>query len=403
MGGPLAGFRILELTSTVSGPMAGMVLADQGADIIKIEPPLIGDLCRVMGSSRNGMAAMYATLNRNKRSLVLDLKQPEDMDIFLKLVPDTDVLIENYRPGIVEKLGIDYDSLRAINPGLVYVSITGYGDSGPYCNRRVYDPLIQATTGTSVEQGGDQPSNVRTVMFDKITGYTAAQAATAALLQRSKTGRGQYLPISMLKSALYYQWPDFMWSRTLQGEDITHAGELADYFRVFRARDGHLAIILVVDDALTSLCESIGSELHLDPRFATFPARLVYGDALQAELERALSQFDVADLCALLDEKGVPAARANSPEEIFDDPQIIEQQAILTVEHPSAGTMRIADTPFKFEGQAELPAMHAATLGQHSTEILRELGVDQSHIDRIEKREAANRALMAGFTLAQAK
>jgi crotonobetainyl-CoA:carnitine CoA-transferase CaiB-like acyl-CoA transferase len=403
MGGPLAGFRILELTSTVSGPMAGMVLADQGADIIKIEPPMIGDLGRVMGSSRNGMAAMYSTLNRNKRSLVLDLKQPEDMEIFLKLVPDTDVLIENYRPGIVEKLGIDYDSLKAINPGLVYVSISGYGESGPYRDRRVYDPLIQATTGTCVEQGGTQPSNVRTVIFDKVTGYTAAQAATAALLQRSKTGRGQYLPISMLKSALYYQWPDFMWSRTLQGDNIAHAGELADYFRVFRARDGHLAIILVADDALKSLCEFTGSELHLDPRFANLPARLMHGDALHTELELALSQFDVADLCNYLDEKGVPVARANSPQEMFDDPQVIEQEAIITVEHPVAGTMRIADTPFKFEGQDELPARHAATLGQHSAEILRELGVDQAHVDRIEQREAANRELMAGFSLAQAK
>jgi crotonobetainyl-CoA:carnitine CoA-transferase CaiB-like acyl-CoA transferase len=403
MGGPLAGFRILELTSTVSGPMAGMILADQGADIIKIEPPLIGDLGRVMGSSRNGMAAMYSTLNRNKRSLVLDLKHAEDMAIFLKLIPDTDVVIENYRPGIVQKLGIDYETLKGINPGLVYVSITGYGESGPYQNRRVYDPLIQATTGTSAEQGDHGPNNVRTVIFDKVTGYTAAQAATAALLQRSKTGRGQYLPISMLKSALYYQWPDVMWSRTLQGEGISHFGELAEYFRVFKARDGFLAIVLVADDAFAHLNEFSGSELHLDPRFTTFVARLQNGAALQTELDQALAAFDVDDICRHLDQHGVPVARANTLDEVFDDPQVIEQDAILSVEHPVAGAMRIANTPFQFEGQDELPKMHAAILGQHSAEILRELGVAESEIERIEKREAANRELMAGFSLDQSK
>ena len=159
MAGPLHGFRVLELTSTVSGPMAGMILADQGADVIKVEPPMIGDLARMMGSSRNGVGAMYAALNRNKRSLVLDLKEPTELEVLLKLIPDIDVLIENYRPGIVQKLGIDYESLSAINPKLVYISISGYGETGPYKDRRVYDPLIQATSGTAWDQGnGGHPS-----------------------------------------------------------------------------------------------------------------------------------------------------------------------------------------------------------------------------------------------------
>ena len=152
MSGPLHGYKIIELTSTVSGPVAGMILGDQGADIIKIEPPMIGDLARHMGDIRNGVSAMYATLNRNKRSLVLDLKDAADLEIFLQLVPTADVLIENYRPGIVEKLGIDYETLKPLNPGLVYASISGYGESGPYRHRRVYDPLIQATTGTASQQ-----------------------------------------------------------------------------------------------------------------------------------------------------------------------------------------------------------------------------------------------------------
>lgn len=403
MSGPLNGYRIIELTSTVSGPVAGMILGDQGADIVKIEPPMVGDLARHMGDSRNGMAAMFTTLNRNKRSLVLDLKDAADMEIFLQLIPTADVLIENYRPGIVKKLGIDYDTLKVLNPGLVYASISGYGQSGPYQHRRVYDPLIQATTGAASEQDGARPANIRTVIFDKITGYTTAQAITAALLGRAKTGKGQYLPISMLSSALYFQWPDVMWSHTFQGEDIQSGGTLADWFQIFKTADGFASIILVTSDAFEKLCLLLDLELHLDERFSSLPARLANADVLRPQLESAMAGWTTEELCAELDTLDVPVARVNSLEDIVNDPQIIEQGALHQIEHPVAGTMRIANTPFQFEGQGALPAMHAAELGQHSTEILKELGRPQEDIDRIEQREQRNREIMAGFTLAQAR
>lgn len=399
MAGPLADYRILELTSTVSGPVAGMILGDQGADIIKIEPPMLGDLARFMGDINNGMGGMFSTLNRNKRSLVLDLKEPADMSIFMRLVPTADVLIENYRPGIVQKLGIDYDSLAKINPGLVYTSISGYGQSGPYQNRRVYDPLIQATTGTSAEQHGDRPTNVRTVIFDKVTGYTAAQAITAALLQREKTGRGEYLPISMLQSALYYQWPDVMWSHTLQSEDASYSGKLADYFQIFKASDGYICIILVADDACQQLCELLGIEAHKDEKFATFAARLAHADEWLQLMDDALSTWKTEDLCTGLDKHGIPVARVNTVDEMFNDPQVVEQNSILNIEHPVAGPLKIAATPFQFRDQSPLPRRHAPTHGQHSAEILGELGVESAEIERIEAREQANRDLLAGFSL----
>jgi crotonobetainyl-CoA:carnitine CoA-transferase CaiB-like acyl-CoA transferase len=171
-----------------------MILGDQGADIIKIEPPMTGDLARFMGDRRNGMSAMFATLNRNKRSLVLDLKHQADKEIFLQLVASADVLIENYRPGVTRKLGIDYETLNTLNPGLVYASISGYGQTGPYQHKRVYDPLIQATAGAAAAQDRGRPQNIRTVIFDKVTGYTAAQAITAALLARAKPGRASIYP-----------------------------------------------------------------------------------------------------------------------------------------------------------------------------------------------------------------
>ena len=403
MSGPLHGYKIIELTSTVSGPVAGMILGDQGADIIKIEPPMIGDLARHMGDIRNGVSAMYATLNRNKRSLVLDLKDAADLEIFLQLVPTADVLIENYRPGIVEKLGIDYETLKPLNPGLVYASISGYGESGPYRHRRVYDPLIQATTGTASQQNSDKPANIRTVVFDKVTGYTTAQAITAALLARAKTGKGQRLSISMLSSALYFQWPDVMWSHTFNGEGIQGGGPLADWFQIFKTADGFAAIILVTSDAFEQLCQLLGLQLHLDERFSTLPARLANMETLRQLLEEAMTGWTTEDLCAELDAHDVPVARVNSLDEMLNDPQIVEQEAVCQVEHPVAGSMHIANTPFHFEGQGALPALHAAQLGQHSTEILKELGCSSESINRIQQREQKNRDIMTGFSLAQAK
>jgi crotonobetainyl-CoA:carnitine CoA-transferase CaiB-like acyl-CoA transferase len=403
MSGPLHGYKIIELTSTVSGPLAGMILGDQGADIVKIEPPMIGDLARHMGDIRNGMSAMYATLNRNKRSLVLDLKDAADMEIFLRLVPTADVLIENYRPGVAEKLGIDYESLKQLNPTLVYASITGYGESGPYQHRRVYDPLIQATTGTASAQNSDRPANIRTIIFDKVTGYTTAQAITAALLSRAKTGKGQRLSISMLSSALYFQWPDVMWSHTFEGGDTQEGGALADWFQIFKTADGFAAVILVTSEAFEKFCLLLGLQLHLDERFSSLPARLANMETLQQLSEDALTGWSTDVLCAELDAHDVPVARINSLDEMLTDPQIAQQEALCHVEHPVAGSMCVANTPFQFEGQDTLPVLHAAELGQHSAEILKELGCSQESIDRIEQREEKNREIMANFSLAQAK
>lgn len=383
MEGALSGYRVVELTSTVSGPYAGMVLGDQGADVIKIEPPGIGDLARFMGDARNGMAAMYATLNRNKRSVVLDLKRDSDLVAFRKLAASADVLIENYRPGVVAKLGIDYENLKAINPELVYLSISGYGQSGPYRDRRVYDPLIQATVGTALEQHPDRPANIRSVIFDKVTGLTVAQAATTALLQRARTGRGQHLQISMLQSALYFQWPDVMWSHTLQGEGSQHHGELADYFQLYKAKDGHVAIILLADDAFAGLCKLVGCTLHEDERFLTFPDRLEHREVLKDELAVAFSDWTCADLCQHLDELSIPVAKANELQEVFADPQVLHQEAISTHEHPQAGEMKVANPPFQFEGQQPVPRRHAASLGEHTVEVLSEVGCSPEEIEAL--------------------
>lgn len=397
MPGPLSSVRVVEMTSTVSGPLAGMVLADQGADVIKVEPPMFGDTCRYLGGARSGMGGMYAVLNRNKRAVALDLKDATQKAVLLDLIDTADVLLENYRPGVLERQGFGYDVLAARNPGLVYASITGYGPDGPYENRRVYDPLIQATVGMAATQGdlGTRPENVRTIMFDKVTGLTAAQAITAALFQRSTTGQGQHLPVSMLDSALYYTWPDVMWSRTLQGDGVSDAGELADYFHILKTKDGFVSVILIQDDSLQLLSLWRGAEIHLDPRFATLPDRIEHRDAFIAAMEGILADVPTEEACEMLDSFGVPVARVNSLDSVHEDAQVVQQGSLLDVEHPEIGAMRIPRPPARFAGQAPIgtfPERHAARIGAHTREILEELGVDDALISDLEKRDAEQAA-----------
>ncbi|MBT5137726.1 MAG: CoA transferase [Acidimicrobiaceae bacterium] len=393
MPGPLSGYRVLELTSTVSGPMAAMILADQGADVIKIEPPLFGDTARYLGSSRAGMGAMFAVLNRNKRSVALDLKVAAEKDAFLALAQTADVVIENYRPGVVQSLGIDYEALSARNPGLVYASISGYGQDGPYQNRRVFDPLIQATAGTAAEQGGEIPANMRAIVYDKVTALTTSQAVTAALIERGRTGLGQYLPISMLDSALYYMWPDMMWSRTLLGDDIQHKGELADYFPIFRARDGYVSIVLVSDESLEMLSIWRGSELHLDVRYSTLPARLARAAAFKIEVEALLAEVSTDEICEMMDAFGVPVARVNTLDNVHDDEQVRHAGSLVESEHPRAGRMRYPRPPARFAVPV-FPERHAPYIGDDTREVLASVGVADDIICALEDRDALNAATL---------
>lgn len=400
MPGPLTGHRVLELTTTVSGPMAGMMLADQGAEVIKVEPPLTGDAARYLGPSRGGMSALFATLNRNKKSLTLDLKSEAENEIFLRLVETADVLLENYRPGVMNRLGLGYERLREINPRLVFASISGYGQDGPYESRRVYDPLIQATTGTVYAQGGDVPTNMRTIVFDKVTALTTAQGITAALLERARTGLGQYIPIAMVEAALSYQWPDVMWSHVLLGEGVSDGPrELADWFPIFRAKDGFVSIILVADTAVELLSIWRGAALHLDPRFQTLAARIENMSAFAEAVEAILADITTDEICTNLDAFGIPVARANSLSEVHADEQIQHLGSLVETEHPTMGAMRLAKPPIRFGGHSptatEFPERPAPALGQDSRELLTELGIDRDKIEELGKRDATNAELIA--------
>ena len=397
MSGPYEGIRVLELTSTVSGPFAGMMLADQGAEVIKVEPPGIGDLARFMGTTKDGMGAMFSTLNRNKKCICLDFKNEEDLSVLKELVSTTDVLIENYRPGIVKKLGIDYESLSQINPDLIYCSISGYGQSGPYKEKKVYDPLIQGTVGIPHAQNIKSPELIRTIIYDKVTGLTSAQAISAALYQKAKGEGGQYLPISMMESALYYNWPDLMMNHTFDEGGI-NLGELADLFEVYETKDGGVVLIIIAnDEVFTKFCNVFDLSLHLDEKYNNLVSRIINKEELTAEINKVTSLLSCKELENKMDLEGISASICNELNEVYKDPQVIEQGSIVEINHPELGVMRMPKPPANLKGQGSFPRSLAPILGHDNREVLTSINIDDDTIQRMEDREKQNREMLASL------
>ena len=397
MSGPFKDVRVLELTSTVSGPFAGMMLADQGAEVIKIEPPGIGDLARFMGTIKDGMGAMFSTLNRNKKCICLDFKNEDDLQVLMNLVATADVLIENYRPGIVKKLGIDYDSLIEIKPDLIYCSISGYGQSGPYVEKKVYDPLIQGTVGIPNAQNSVFPELIRTIIYDKVTGLTSAQAISAALYQKANGEGGQYLPISMMESALYYNWPDLMMNYTFE-EGGLNIGELADLFEVYKTLDGGVVLIIIANDEIfTKFCTTFDVNLHLEEKYSNLVSRIVHREELTKEINKITSKLKSKELEKIMDEEGISASICNDLSEVHLDPQVVEQNSIVEIDHPELGIMRMPKPPANLKGQGIFPRSLAPILGSDNREVLSSLNVDDDTIKRMEDRETQNRELLASL------
>ena len=397
MSGPYEGIRVLELTSTVSGPFAGMMLADQGAEVIKVEPPGIGDLARFMGTIKDGMGAMFSTLNRNKKCICLDFKNEEDLNALKELVSTADVLIENYRPGIVKKLGIDYESLSQINPDLIYCSISGYGQSGPYKEKKVYDPLIQGTVGIPLAQNNKSPELIRTIIYDKVTGLTSAQAISAALYQKAKGQGGQYLPISMMESALYYNWPDLMMNYTFDEGGI-NLGELADLFEVYETNDGGVVLIIIAnDEVFTKFCTVFDLSLHLDEKYNNLVSRIINKEELTIEVNKVTSKLSSKELEDKMDLEGISASICNELNEVYKDPQVIEQGSIVEIDHPELGIMRMPKPPANLKGQSSFPRTLAPILGYDNREVLSSINIDDDTIQRMEDREKQNREMLASL------
>jgi crotonobetainyl-CoA:carnitine CoA-transferase CaiB-like acyl-CoA transferase len=382
--GPLSGVTVVDLTSMVSGPLATSILGDQGADVIKVEVPGTGDLIRHIGCSRGSMSAIFNTINRNKRSVVIDLGTEKGKALLAKLVASADVFVQNFRPGVAERMGIGERDLRAINDRLVYVSISGFGEAGPYANRRVYDIVIQALSGMAASQADPttgRPDLVRNIVCDKITALHAAQAISAALFARERGAGGQHVKLSMLDASIAFLWPDVMQRETFLGDGATAAAPLTGILSVHETRDGFVTLLAISDAEFEGLCRALGKpELQSDPRFATIAARMENSEVLAAIIREYTAAHDTEEVCRRLDAEGVPSARINAAADLHLDPQVIANALLADHEHEVCGPMRLPRPIADFDVTPAAVRRLAPALGQHTDEVLAELGVMAAEI-----------------------
>jgi crotonobetainyl-CoA:carnitine CoA-transferase CaiB-like acyl-CoA transferase len=380
MPGPLAGIRVIDISAVLSGPLATMLLADQGADVVKIEPPGLGDLLRIGGYRRAGMNAFFLGANRGKRSIVLDLEQPRAREIVVDLVRTADVFVQNFRPGAIDRLGLGEPALRRVQPDLIYVSISGFGESGPYADRRVYDPVVQGLTGhVAVQENPEVPIRdlVRNAISDKSTSYTAAQAITAALFARERGAGGQHLRVPMLDSSLAFFWPDGMMAHALLGDDVEPGPTLYQVYRLTETADGQLIYFAASDAEVQGLFRALGRpELCDDARFTTAAARRAHAGELGAELFAEFPRWTTAELLERLVAEQVPCGPVHALEELLEDPQVSHNGTIRERAHPVYGRYREVRPAARFDRTAAPPGDPAPLPGEHADEILAELGYD---------------------------
>jgi len=390
MPGPLEGIKVIDASSVVSGPLAAMMLADQGADVVRVEPLGMGDVLRIPNFQRGGLTAFFANCNRGKRSIALDLSKPDGLAVVEKLVVEADVFIQNWRPGAAERLGLGDDALRAINSELIYCSISGYGATGPYAGRRVYDPIIQGLSGhIGVQINPEVPIRdlVRNIVSDKSSSYTAAQAITAALFARERGAGGQHIEVPMLDASLAFFWCDGMIAHTLAGDDAPTGAPLYEVYRLWETSDGHMMYFAATNAELEGLFRALGHpEWIEDPRFATPQARHS-GENLAALGELIMNEIrkhSTHELIERMVEEDVPVGPVLTLEEVFEDPQILHNEAIIELDHPTAGRIRQARPAARFDKTPQDPYRHLPPLhGEHNLEILRELGYDDAGIERL--------------------
>ena len=387
MPGPLDGVRVIDFSGVVSGPLATMLLADQGADVIKVEPPDRGDLLRREAFSRGGLTSLFANCNRGKRSIVIDLRTPEGLAIAHDLVRTADVVVENHRPGVAERLGIGPDDLHPLRDGLVYCRITGYGPTGPRSEQRAYDPVIQGATGYVAVQCNPEvpiPDLVRNTEVDKASSYTAAQAITAALFARERGAGGQTIELAMIDAALAFLWPDAMMKHTFLGEGVKGGTALYERYQLSETSDGHVVIWTGADREWHALFRALGHPEWIDdPRFGRGRARLEHGEELATLVARELRSRTTEEVLERLRAEDVPGGPVASLEAVHEDEQIAHNGTLYEAEHPTAGAMRQC-RPAPHFSRTPLETMPLAPLeGEHTGGVLRELGYDDARIDRL--------------------
>jgi crotonobetainyl-CoA:carnitine CoA-transferase CaiB-like acyl-CoA transferase len=388
MPGPLDGIRVVDLTTIVSGPVATMMLADQGADVVKIEPPR-GEQLRRMGIEHRGLTTSFVCCNRNKRSLCLDLKSEAGLQALRRLIATADVFVQNFRPGTAERMGLGEDAVRAVRPDIVYVSISGFGEKGPYSHQRVYDPVIQALCGLAdiqADRDSGRPRMVRTIVPDKTTSVTAAQAITAALFARERQGIAQHVRLAMLDTMVAYLWPEGMSALSFVGHESDPARGQMGLDLVYETQDRYITAGAVSDAEWRAMCRVLGREdLIDDERFATSEARARNVAARREITSAEIRKWSSADLLERFDAEGVPCAPILNRWELLDDPQVRENAMLEIHDDPNLGPVRQPRPAARFEGTPATIRSMAPYLGQHNEDILTDIGYSGEEISALEQ------------------
>jgi crotonobetainyl-CoA:carnitine CoA-transferase CaiB-like acyl-CoA transferase len=385
MAGPLQGVRIVELTSIVLGPWACQLLADMGADVIKVEAPR-GDSNRALGASRTpGMGALYLTCNRNKRSLVLDLTKPGARDALLKLVATADVFVHNNRPQVMTKLALEYADLKKVNPRLIYCGAYGYSKKGPYGQRGALDDSIQAVSGMAmlnIETGA--PRYMPTIVADKTTAITAVYGILAALFHRERTGEGQELEVPMFETMVSFLMAEHQWGMTFDPPLGAPGYTRLMNRRPYKTRDGYIALLPYLDAHWATFCERAGRrDLLEDPRFANLASRLKHIAETYAETEKVVATRTTQEWLDLLAGTSIPTVRVNRLEDLADDPHLAAVGFWSFVEHPTEGRLRAPAFPVNFGATPADIRRHAPRMGEHTLEVLREAGLSDTEVDAL--------------------
>ncbi len=392
MTGPMQGLRVLDLSIALTGPYAAALLADQGAEVIKVERPGIGDIARWIGVSVNGMSSLYLVCNRGKRSIVVDMQKPAGADVVRQLAAGSDVVIQNFRPGVMDGLGLGYQDLKALNPQLVYASLSGFGSAGPYRDRSAYDTVIQAYAGLAANQADPfdgVPVFLRQTAADKITSLFACQAITAALFNRERGGGGQHVEVSMTDAVTSFLWADSAANEVLLESDHSMNSSFVAGFRPMRFTDGWGIVTPTSDHDFAGMCKALGVTGYNDPRVATIGERIKHRDVMEPIMDMVYAMAantSMADATNRFEAERVPFSMILTPDELTRDPHAVAIGLFEESEHPVVGRIRLPRHPGRYSATPAALGFGAPALGQHTDEVLTELGLaDQIAALRSEK------------------
>ena len=384
---PFEGITVLEFSTMITASLATMMLGEQGARVIKVEPTETGDPLRYIGAAKGGISSIFANCNRGKKSIRLDLKSANGQAIIREMATECDILIHNFRPGVMDKHGLGTNDLRSLNRRLIYIAISGFGANGPLSAAPAYDPVIQAHSGMTAAQGGGGQAFIKNLMCDKLTAYTAFQAASTALYVRERSGEGQHIDLSMLDSAMFFLFPDAFQNHTLLDEDVVAQPLLSDMlYDMTLTRDGGLTISAATEAQRAGVLRALGKESMMeDERFNSLEKLIANLKEYREILAESFAELSTNEALERLQKNDVPCARCHTLDEALSQEQLEASGSIQIQDHPLMGKLRTLRIPARFNGKPLPVGDPAPAHGQHTDSVLESFGVTVSRVDQLRK------------------